>query len=195
MPTNPIVGTSDSSVADTSHCTASWASTNEISPTSIASSAHPAPEPSSSRRCADVNGSASRRAVRDLCRAVDRSMTPRRALVAGPRPGAPDSTPRDRGGPQIQTLAPRPASRQPGHMQPRLDLLTVAVPDLDAARRFYVDGLGWEPTLDVPGEVVFLQLGHGLLVGLFGAADLAADMGQDPASVVPGAGFALAHNV
>jgi catechol 2,3-dioxygenase-like lactoylglutathione lyase family enzyme len=81
-------------------------------------------------------------------------------------------------------------------MRPRLDLITVAVPDLDGARRFYVDGLGWEPVLDVPGEVVFLQLNHGLLVGLFGAADLAADMGgADPSSVVPGAGFALAQIV
>ena len=80
-------------------------------------------------------------------------------------------------------------------MQPRLDLLTVAVPDLDVARRFYVDGLGWTPALDVPGEVVFLQVNHGLLLGLFGAADLAADMGVAPDQVVPGGGFTLAHNV
>jgi len=80
-------------------------------------------------------------------------------------------------------------------MQPRLDLVTVAVPDLDAARRFYVDGLGWEPALDVPGEVIFLQLNHGLLVALFGAADLAADMGEDRDSVAPGAGYALAQIV
>jgi catechol 2,3-dioxygenase-like lactoylglutathione lyase family enzyme len=80
-------------------------------------------------------------------------------------------------------------------MQPRLDLLTVAVPDLDAARRFYVDGLGWTPALDVPGEVVFIQVNSGLLLGLFGAADLAADMGVPVEDVVPGGGFTLAHNV
>jgi catechol 2,3-dioxygenase-like lactoylglutathione lyase family enzyme len=80
-------------------------------------------------------------------------------------------------------------------MQPRLDLLTLAVDDLGAARRFYLDGLGWPAALDVPGEVLFLQLNHGLLVGLFGADDLATDMGTDPASVRPGAGFTLAHNV
>ncbi|MGY1812441.1 VOC family protein [Blastococcus sp. SYSU D00820] len=80
-------------------------------------------------------------------------------------------------------------------MQPRLDLLTLAVPDLDAVRRFYVDGLGWTPALDVPGEVLFVQVNSGLLLALFGAADLAADMGLDPADVVPGAGFTLAHNV
>lgn len=80
-------------------------------------------------------------------------------------------------------------------MQPRLDLLTLAVPDLAAARRFYVDGLGWTAALDVPGEILFIQLNHGLLVGLFGADDLATDMGEDCASVVSGAGFTLAHNV
>lgn len=80
-------------------------------------------------------------------------------------------------------------------MQPRLDLLTLAVADLEAARRFYRDGLGWEPTLDVPGEVIFFQLNHGLLVGLFGAVDLAADMGSAAGAVVPGAGYTLAHNV
>jgi catechol 2,3-dioxygenase-like lactoylglutathione lyase family enzyme len=80
-------------------------------------------------------------------------------------------------------------------VDPRLSLLTLAVDDLDAERRFYLDGLGWTPALDVPGEVLFVQVGHGLLLALFGAADLAADMGVDPASVVPGAGFTLAHNV
>ena len=80
-------------------------------------------------------------------------------------------------------------------MEPRLDLLTVAVPDLDAARRFYVDGLGWTPALDVPGEVLFFQVNAGLLLALFGAADLAADMGVPVDEVVPGAGFTLAHNV
>ncbi|MGB8995075.1 MAG: VOC family protein [Pseudonocardiaceae bacterium] len=80
-------------------------------------------------------------------------------------------------------------------MEPRLDLLTLAVPDLAEARRFYCDGLGWAPALDVPGEIIFLQLNHGLLIGLFSADDLSADMGQDVATVAPGAGFTLAHNV
>lgn len=80
-------------------------------------------------------------------------------------------------------------------MQPRLDLLTVGVHDLDAARRFYFDGLGWTAVLDVPGEVVFVQVNHGLLLAFFGAQDLAADMGADVGPVVPGSGFTLAHNV
>jgi uncharacterized protein len=65
-------------------------------------------------------------------------------------------------------------------MQPRVDIITLGVPDLDAARKFYVEGLGWQTVFDVPGEVVFIQVGHGLLLGLFGAADLDADSGGSP---------------
>ncbi|WP_432513137.1 VOC family protein [Kineococcus sp. SYSU DK001] len=76
----------------------------------------------------------------------------------------------------------------------RLDVLTLAVPDVDVARRFYLDGLGLEPLLDLPGEIVFLQLNHGLTVALWSADRLAQDVGVDPASVVPGQGFTLARN-
>lgn len=44
-------------------------------------------------------------------------------------------------------------------MEQRIDIVTLGVADLAAARRFYVDGLGWELSLEVPGEVVFLQVG------------------------------------
>src|SRR6478609_428886 len=46
------------------HCAASDARMNEMSPTSIASSAHPSPEPVSTRRCTRVKGSRSRRSER-----------------------------------------------------------------------------------------------------------------------------------
>lgn len=62
-------------------------------------------------------------------------------------------------------------------MQPRVDLITLGVGDVATARRFFVDGLGWEPVLDVPGEIVFIQVGYGLLLGLFSASDLEADIG------------------
>ncbi len=51
------------------------------------------------------------------------------------------------------------------------------MPDLAAARRFYVDGLGWSPAYEIEGEIVFLQVGHGRLLSLFGAQALAADAG------------------
>lgn len=62
-------------------------------------------------------------------------------------------------------------------MEPRLDLLTLGVADLDQARRFYVDGLGWPVSWEVPGEIVFIQINHGLLLGLFGDKALEADVG------------------
>jgi hypothetical protein len=60
-------------------------------------------------------------------------------------------------------------------MEQRMDLVTLGVADVAASRRFYVDGLGWKVTFEVPGDVVFIQINHGLLLGLWGADDLAAD--------------------
>ncbi|HET7414385.1 MAG TPA: VOC family protein [Arthrobacter sp.] len=78
-------------------------------------------------------------------------------------------------------------------MQPHVDVLTLAVRDLDASRRFYVDGLKWVTTLDVPGEVIFIQIGHGLLMGLYDAGKFAAETGIDePATAAP---MSLGHNV
>ena len=77
-------------------------------------------------------------------------------------------------------------------MEQRVQLLTLGVRDLAASRRFYVDGLGWTPSLDLP-EVVFFQVGHGLLLALFGTSDLDADVGAEP-SAGPG-GFTLAQVV
>jgi hypothetical protein len=51
-------------------------------------------------------------------------------------------------------------------MEQRVNFVTVATPDLDTARRFYVDGLGWTTTLDVPGEILFFQIGPGIMLGL-----------------------------
>jgi catechol 2,3-dioxygenase-like lactoylglutathione lyase family enzyme len=67
-----------------------------------------------------------------------------------------------------------------------LDVLTLGVADLAASRRFYVDGLGWPVALDAP-EIVFLQAGHGRLVGLWHRDELKADLGP---SGPPGGGWA-----
>lgn len=82
-------------------------------------------------------------------------------------------------------------------MRQRLDLVTIGVRDLGASRRFYVEGLGWEPTMDLP-EVVFLQVGHGLLLALWPAADLEADVtgrSSGAADHRASAPFSLAHIV
>jgi uncharacterized protein len=61
-------------------------------------------------------------------------------------------------------------------MQARVQLITLGVPDLEAAHAFYVDGLGWPVSFHVPGEITFIQVGPGLLLGLFSRDALAADI-------------------
>jgi catechol 2,3-dioxygenase-like lactoylglutathione lyase family enzyme len=42
-------------------------------------------------------------------------------------------------------------------MDQRIDLITLGVTDLAAARRFYVEGLQWRVVFEVPGEVVGIR--------------------------------------
>lgn len=79
-------------------------------------------------------------------------------------------------------------------MEPRLSFLTLATPDLDAARRFYRDGLGWAPLGDVPGEILFFQVAPGLVLGLFDAAKFDDDLLRE--RTTQGAeGLTLSQNV
>lgn len=79
-------------------------------------------------------------------------------------------------------------------MEARVNFVTLAVADLDAARTFYVDGLGWEPALHVPGEVLFIRLAPTLMLSLWSAAEFETEVG--PIGARGGlAPFALAHNV
>ena len=83
-------------------------------------------------------------------------------------------------------------------MEPTINFITLGVPDLDAARRFYVDGLSWKPTLEVEGEVVFVQTAPGQLLGLWWADKLEADAGAaggPPPVEWRGAGMVLSQNV
>ncbi len=79
-------------------------------------------------------------------------------------------------------------------MDPRLSFVTLAVPDLDAVRRFYVEGLGWTAALDVPGEVMMIKVGDRLVLSLWSEAGFEAEVGP----IRRGDGLApvtLAHNV
>lgn len=60
-------------------------------------------------------------------------------------------------------------------MEPSVNFVTLGVRNVEVSRRFYVDGLGWNPTLFVPGEVLFLQIGHGLLLSLYDIQHLARE--------------------
>ncbi|MGL5816846.1 MAG: VOC family protein [Phycicoccus sp.] len=89
-------------------------------------------------------------------------------------------------------------------MDQRLSFVTVAVDDLDIARRFYVDALGWLPDLDVPGEVLMLAVGDRVVLSLWARASFLAEVGGSglwdhtelAAARAPGLlPVTLAHNV
>ena len=79
-------------------------------------------------------------------------------------------------------------------MDPRISFVTLAAGDLAATRAFYVDGLGWTPELDVPGEVVMVLVGEHLILSLWDEAHFEAEVGRiGRGDGVPP--FTLAHNV
>jgi catechol 2,3-dioxygenase-like lactoylglutathione lyase family enzyme len=79
-------------------------------------------------------------------------------------------------------------------MEQRTHFITLSTPDLDAARAFYCDGLGWTALMDVPGEIIFFQVAPGLVLGLFESSQFVADMEGTPADGRLG-GLTLSHNV
>src|SRR4051794_24077118 len=75
-------------------------------------------------------------------------------------------------------------------MQGRVDIITLRVEDIDAATAYYTDALGWKAVFAVPGEVTFIQMGHGQLLALFVASGFDADVGPEVEAQCH-----LAHNV
>ena len=64
----------------------------------------------------------------------------------------------------------RAASSRPAggtEMDQRVSFITLVVTDLDATRRFYVDGLGWEPELHVPGEVLMFKVADKVVLSMW----------------------------
>jgi catechol 2,3-dioxygenase-like lactoylglutathione lyase family enzyme len=79
-------------------------------------------------------------------------------------------------------------------MDPRVSFITLAVADLERTRAFYVDGLGWEPELLVPGEVLMIRVGDKLVLSLWSESGFETEVGpiRRGEGVVP---LTLAHNV
>ncbi|MEO5853497.1 MAG: VOC family protein [Nocardioides sp.] len=75
----------------------------------------------------------------------------------------------------------------------RVSFVTLAVRDLLASRRFFVDGLGWDPALDVSGEVLMFEVADKVVLALWDAAAFEAEIGSPPtfAGVPP---LTLSHN-
>jgi len=79
-------------------------------------------------------------------------------------------------------------------MDQRLSFVSVAVRDLDATRAFYIDGLGWTASMDVPGEVLMIQVGELVVLSLWAESGFESEVGP----IRRGEGLApitLAHNV
>ena len=79
-------------------------------------------------------------------------------------------------------------------MDQRISFLTLAVRDLEATRRFYLDGLGWEAELFVPGDVLMIRTGEHLILSLWAEPGFEAEVGP----IHRGEGLApltIAHNV
>ena len=78
-------------------------------------------------------------------------------------------------------------------MDQRVSFITLAVRDIGASRTFFVDGLGWESALDVPGEVLMFKVADKVVLSLWDADHFEAEIGAPPSwgGVPP---VTLAHN-
>jgi catechol 2,3-dioxygenase-like lactoylglutathione lyase family enzyme len=79
-------------------------------------------------------------------------------------------------------------------MDARLTFVTLAVADIAATRRFYVDGLGWEPAMEADGEVIFFRVAPTVMLSLWSRAGFEAEVGP----LGTGTGIppiTLAHNM
>lgn len=84
-------------------------------------------------------------------------------------------------------------------MQPRINVITLGVDDLERALRFYRDGLGLTTEGIVGmafehGAVVFIDLQHSLKLALWPRSSLARDSGLPLTPPCP-TGLSLGHNV
>lgn len=77
-------------------------------------------------------------------------------------------------------------------MDQHLSFITLAVASTTASRAFYVDGLGWQPAFEVPGEVLFLPVGPTVILSLWSRDGFAAEVGEPGTGLTP---VTLSHNV
>jgi catechol 2,3-dioxygenase-like lactoylglutathione lyase family enzyme len=80
-----------------------------------------------------------------------------------------------------------------GVVDPRVNFVTLVVADLDRARRFYLEGLGWPAALEASGEVAMIHVGPRLVLSLWAESAARAELGEvSRGGTLP---FTLAHNV
>jgi catechol 2,3-dioxygenase-like lactoylglutathione lyase family enzyme len=79
-------------------------------------------------------------------------------------------------------------------MDQRLSFVTLAVADVARSHQFYIDGLGWEPEVYVPGEVLMIRAADKVVLSLWSAQEFEEEVGP----IKRGEGLApitLSHNV
>ncbi|AQP43540.1 VOC family protein [Tessaracoccus flavus] len=78
-------------------------------------------------------------------------------------------------------------------MEPRLNFVTLAVTDIAAARRFYIEGLGWPAEFEAE-SIVMIRLSATLVLSLWAEDEFEAEVGPISRGdgLVP---ITLAHNV
>ncbi|EMY34050.1 glyoxalase/bleomycin resistance protein/dioxygenase [Arthrobacter crystallopoietes BAB-32] len=63
-------------------------------------------------------------------------------------------------------------------MKPQVSAVTLGVRDLARSRRFYVDGLGWQPLAEQTGEIFFIQIAPGQILALWDVASMRGEYGD-----------------
>jgi predicted lactoylglutathione lyase len=63
-------------------------------------------------------------------------------------------------------------------MKPLVTAVTLGVRDVQASREFYIGGLGWQPLLEEAGEIFFLQIAHGQILGLWNVESMRREYGD-----------------
>lgn len=78
-------------------------------------------------------------------------------------------------------------------MDQRVSFITLAVADLDRTRRFYVDGLGWVPALDVQ-DVIMFPVAEKVILSLWAREGFESEVGpvREGPGIVP---ITLSHNL
>jgi catechol 2,3-dioxygenase-like lactoylglutathione lyase family enzyme len=79
-------------------------------------------------------------------------------------------------------------------VEQRISFVTLAVADLEKTRAFYLDGLGWQAEMYVPGDVLMIRTGEHLILSLWVREHFEAEVGR----IDRGDGVApitIAHNV
>ena len=76
-------------------------------------------------------------------------------------------------------------------MEQRISFITLAVEDVARSRKFYVEGLSWQPMFE-NDEVIMLPAGEHLMLSLWSIESFTAEIGTAPARGV--APITIAHN-